>query len=195
MEFNFDRSKSARQILISTLLSRRGQQRTQKTRQLKAFDVHSPKTISFFIHVNWIYVSHVAMQNANREASGLMRRDEKSPTGIHAPHTRSQCVSFLIWNCNPFQAFDGWAAFSWWVLLILCPQQIHDCDTCFQTVLFLYPFAMLFCSALPNTYTVTFDMRDYAASNANKWNKTKAKFFIRAYIKTKMLLTKFHWGF
>lgn len=97
MEFNFDRSKSARQILISTLLSRRGQRRTQKTRQLKALDVHSPKTISFFIHVNRIYVSHVAMQNANREASGLMRRDKKmSKWHPRTAHSISMCIVFNL---------------------------------------------------------------------------------------------------
>lgn len=39
---------------------------------------------------------------------------------------RSRCVSFLIWNfAISFQArLSG--AFLWWVLLIMCPQQIHD---------------------------------------------------------------------
>lgn len=52
--FNLEKDrKSVHQILISNVLSyKTAINEYAKTLQLKAFNVHSPKTISFFMHEN-----------------------------------------------------------------------------------------------------------------------------------------------
>lgn len=136
---------------------------------------NSPKTISFFMHENWIYVSQSIGVRLNCKAPKLMRAEKSATTNTHTNAFLDLDRSLLISNCNFFKRPDVRGFFPDEFYWLCVRNKFTTAIFCQIALFFILPKCnSLLLSCLIRSHDRHSDMRDYVASFANGRNETKA---------------------
>lgn len=119
-----------------------------------------------FLFTKIQFIADAEEERGEYKSRGVRTDDGEEKNLLQSTH-RTLERQYIVFNLELQYFFKR---FLWWLLLIMCPQQIHDWYNLSQSLLFLYPFCSS--AALPNTctHTMMFDMRDYIWRN---WTITK----------------------